>query len=382
MIRVGIFISQLTEGEAGRAVSDLSLHLSKQKECFVLVDKLLKADYPYGGELVSLESKNVLKKVYQLKQFKKDYALATMISFTTWPNLLNIYTRKKERVIISVRELLSFEQSGLLKEVELLLMKLYYPKADMIVVPLQGIKNELIEEFKLDESKIKVIHHPVNVTKIRNLADEKFDSAYKELYAHPVVITLGRLTKQKGQRQLIKAFRKMKEEVPGAKLLILGEGEMKQNLQQLVADLELEKDVVLGGMPENPYKYLAKAAVAVFPSLSEKYPFELCEAMACGVPVIASDCKAGPREILAPGTKFGQEMTEPEEARYGTLIPVCNEGISNFIEDLTKEEQILSQSLVKAVKEQEYYRKRTGQALERVQEFDQNITMNLWDKLV
>lgn len=382
MIRVAVFISQLTQGEAGQAVSNLSLHLQEKKDCFVVVDSLLRTDYPYGGELISLDSKNLVKKFYQLKQFKKDYAVATMVSFTTWPNLLNIYTKNKERVIISVRELLSFERSGLMREVESYLMKLCYPKADLLVVPLAQIKKELLEEFKLDESKIKVIHNPVKVTKIRNLVEEKLDINYKELYAHPVVVTMGRLTIQKGQRQLIKAFKKMKEEVPGAKLLILGEGEMKENLQQLVVDLELENEVFFGGLPENPYKYLAKAAVAAFPSIYEEYPFELCEAMACGVPVIASDCKVGPREILAPDTEFGRVLTEPEEAKYGTLIPACNEGISNYIEELAKEEQMLCQSLVKAVKEQELYRKRAAQALERVQEFNREKIMGLWDKIL
>lgn len=382
MIRRAVFISQLTEGEAGRTAADLSLHLSEKNECFVVVENSQKADYPYGGNLVSLDSKNFLTKTYQLKQFKDDFAVVTVVSFGTWPNLLNIYTRKKERVIISVRESLSLAGGGLIKEAEQYLMKKYYPKADRIVVPLAEIKKELLTELKIDESKISVIYNPINVAKIKSLVQEKQEFEFRDIYAHPVVVNTGKLTKGKGHRQLIKAFKKMKDEVPGAKLHLLGDGDMKGILLQLVDDLDLENDVFFGGGDENPYRYLAKAAVAVFPSEYEEYPYDLCEAMACGVPVLASDCKKGPREILTADTEIRPATRELEEARYGALLPVCKEGISNYIEDLTPEELILSQAMVKAVKEQEFYRKRAALALERVEDFNREKIMAMWDKLV
>jgi glycosyltransferase involved in cell wall biosynthesis len=382
MIRRAVFISQLTEGEAGRTAADLSLHLSEKNECFVVVDNSPKADYLYGGNLVSLDSKNLLKKIYQLKQFKDDYAVVTMVSFATWPNLLNIYTRKKERVVISVRESLSSVDGGLFKEAEQYLMKQYYPKADRIVVPLESIKKELLAELKIDESKISVIYNPINIAKIRSMVQEKLEFDFRDIYAHPVVINTGKLTKGKGHRQLLKAFKKVKEEVPGAKLHLLGDGDMKGNLQQLVDDLDLENDVFFGGGDENPYRYLAKAAVAVFPSTHEEYPYDLCEAMACGVPVLASDCKKGPREILTADPEFRPVTGGLEEVKYGTLLPVCKEDLSNYIEDFTPEELILAQGMVKAVKEQDFYRKRATLALERVEEFNREKIMAMWDKLI
>lgn len=109
------------------------------------------------------------------------------------------------------------------------------------------------------------------------------------------------------------------------KLAILGRGELEDYLKQLACEMDLEKDVYFLGFQKNPFKFISKSKIYVFPSLYEGFPNALCEAMACGVTVISSDCKSGPREILAPETNIDGETKIIEYAKYGMLLPVCDD---------------------------------------------------------
>lgn len=390
MRRVAILTSQLTESEAGRIASKLSQSLPEQYyEKYLVLDNAQEIAYSYRGDLIDLKTKvsanllekvfRYIKKVYQVKRIKKGYKIDTAISFLTEPNIINIITKKRDKVIIVVQKLPQGGVRGLREELGHLFTKLFYQDADTIVVPLQEIKQGLMEKFNLEENKIKVIYNSCAVEKIKKQVREELEVEYRALFTYPVIINVGRLSSQKGQWPLIKAFKKVKDEIPSAKLLLLGEGEMEEHLKRLVADLELEGEVHFPGMPLNPYKFMARANVCVFPSLYEDYPHELCAAMACGVPVVATDCPGGPREILAPETKFEEKTKEIELASCGILIPVCGAGISNYIEGLTEEEVLLSKSIIRAIKQREdLLHKQVEQAKKRVQEFSGENTMRLW----
>ena len=126
----------------------------------------------------------------------------------------------------------------------------------------------------------------------------------------PVVLSVGRLTatNQKDFPTLIEAFAQVRQIRP-ARLLILGEGEQRPKLEAMVKQLGLEQDVILPGFVENPYPYMARAALFVLSSRWEGLPGALIEALYCGAPVVATDCPSGPREILAGG-------------QHGRLVPV------------------------------------------------------------
>ena len=128
----------------------------------------------------------------------------------------------------------------------------------------------------------------------------------------PVILAAGRLTEQKDYPTLLRAFSTLRE-AHRARLLILGEGELRPSLESLVAELGLVDDVIMSGYADNPYRYMARAAVFVLCSAWEGLPNALIEAMAVGTPVVATDCESGPREILAGG-------------RYGILTPVGDAG--------------------------------------------------------
>jgi len=124
----------------------------------------------------------------------------------------------------------------------------------------------------------------------------------------PVVMGIGRLAPKKDFTTLVRAFAEVRQDVR-ARLMILGEGPERAELESLVRTLDLEADVALPGFVDNPYAYLARASLFVLSSRWEGLPTVLIEAMFCGAPVVSTDCPSGPHEILNGG-------------RYGRLVPV------------------------------------------------------------
>jgi len=131
-------------------------------------------------------------------------------------------------------------------------------------------------------------------------------------------VTIGRLDEGKNHQLLIKAMR----EVDG-NLYIIGDGVLRRYLEQLIYTLNLTDRVFLVGKQKNPYKYLAKADIFLFSSNREGFPNVLVEALACEIPIISTDCKSGPREILAPDSDITFSLRNSIEiAKYGILTPI------------------------------------------------------------
>ena len=122
-----------------------------------------------------------------------------------------------------------------------------------------------------------------------------------------MILAAGRLHIQKDFPTLLRAFALVRKEIP-SRLVILGEGEKRKELEDLAQELGIRKDLDLPGFVENPYKYMKRAAVFVLSYQWEGLPTVLVEAMACGCPVVSTDCPSGPREIL-------------ENGRWGKLVP-------------------------------------------------------------
>lgn len=188
------------------------------------------------------------------------------------------------------------------------LMRRHYPSADGVVAVSKGVADDLARFARLPRERISVINNPV-VTD--DLLEAKCVNAEHPWLADgtvPVIVAVGRLTRQKDFGTLLRAFALVQERRP-ARLLILGEGEDKASLQALARDLGLEERVEMPGFVPDPLAYVAKASVFVLSSAWEGLGNALIEALACGCPVVSTDCPSGPSEIL-------------EDGKYGRLVPV------------------------------------------------------------
>ncbi|MBW2174070.1 MAG: glycosyltransferase, partial [Deltaproteobacteria bacterium] len=179
-------------------------------------------------------------------------------------------------------------------------MRLIYPLADAIVAVSHGVAEDLSKITGLPIDRIQVIPNPVIVPRLATLAGHSVAHPWFNENQVPVILGVGRLTRQKDFPTLIKAFATVRAERP-CHLVIIGEGRDRPALERLAAGLGIEDDVDLPGFAENPYAYMSRAALFVLSSLWEGSPNVLTEALSLGVPVVSTDCPSGPSEILAGG---------------------------------------------------------------------------------
>jgi glycosyltransferase involved in cell wall biosynthesis len=179
-------------------------------------------------------------------------------------------------------------------------MRLLYPMAHVVVAVSEGVARDLVELTGLSRERIQVIRNPVVTPAMFRLVREPIDHPWYDDLSRPVIIGIGRLTRQKDFPTLIRAFARVRSQLH-CRLMILGEGRDRSMLSGLAHDLGIGADVALAGFVVNPYPFLGRASLFVLSSLWEGSPTVLTEAMALGVPVVATDCPSGPREILRSG---------------------------------------------------------------------------------
>ena len=166
-----------------------------------------------------------------------------------------------------------------------------------VVAVSRGVAANFVETVNVAPDRITTIYNPVVTPKLTRLAEEEPDHPWFRDDGPPMVLGVGRLTAQKDFPTLIEAFRLVRAERL-CRLLILGEGSMRHELERSVRELGLEESVRLPGWAENPYAFMAQATLFVLSSSHEGLPTVLIEALACGCPAVSTDCPSGPAEIL------------------------------------------------------------------------------------
>lgn len=189
-----------------------------------------------------------------------------------------------------------------------LLARLLYPWADGVVAVSHGVAKDLACTTTLPLRCIQTIYNPVITAELFTSAEESVEHPWFQSQDVPVLLGVGKLEAQKDFPNLIRAFARVRQVRP-ARLVILGWGPDRPQLEALIRELELQEDVDLPGYVQNPYAYMARSSIFVLSSAWEGLPTVLIEAMALGIPVVSTNCESGPSEILADG-------------EYGYLTPV------------------------------------------------------------
>jgi len=147
--------------------------------------------------------------------------------------------------------------------------------------------------------RIQIVHNPVDLDAVRSMADEPLDPSHEAVWSHPAIVAAGRLADAKNYPLLLDAVAVLRRTVP-ARLFILGQGEREAGMRDQIERLGLGDAVVLCGFQKNPWKYIARADLFALTSRYEGFGNVLIEAMACGVPVVATS-SPGTREIVTAG---------------------------------------------------------------------------------
>jgi glycosyltransferase involved in cell wall biosynthesis len=189
-----------------------------------------------------------------------------------------------------------------------------------MVVPSQDILTDLCENIGLSQHRLPMrrIPNPVDVADVRLKAAEEPEQRDLLSGTMPVILGVGRLARQKNFGLLIRAFSRLRKERP-ARLLLLGSGPERERLESLVAALSLEEDVLMPGMVRNPFPYMARADVFALSSEEEGFGLVLVEAMAIGLPIVATRCPGGPSEILEEG-KCGILVSTGDEVEMANAL--------------------------------------------------------------
>ncbi len=248
-----------------------------------------------------------------------------ILTFERYPAYINIILafllHKKSIVYVQNPINESFDQiykNKFLKTFHIFLHSLVFRYTKTVVVS-QGIKNELIEIFGINNKKIVVSRPWIDIDHVLKLSDEKLTAKEKRLLSNKkIFITVGNLNRQKNHSMLIKTFYLVSKRIKNILLLIVGEGSERSNILKAIEKYHLHGKVILLGSQNNPYKYMRASNVFILPSKFEGYPHVLIEAIVCGLPIIAIDSPFGVREIIAPGPR-----------KYGTLIPNNKSVIKN-----------------------------------------------------
>ena len=187
-------------------------------------------------------------------------------------------------------------------------MRRWYPAADAAITPSQGVGDDLIRIAGVPTERLHVVRNPILNSRFHALAEEPLEHPWYRDADRPVILGVGSLEPRKDFATLIRAFALVRAQRP-ARLVILGKGRERESLLALAQSLGVAEDVDLPGYEPNPYRHMRQASLFVLASRREGASAVIVEALACGTPVVSTDCPSGPAETLQQG-------------RIGKLVPV------------------------------------------------------------
>lgn len=328
----------------GRQVAVITMTSDESQPFFPLDPRVQLVSLNVAGESNCLTEAiwNNVCRIRALRDALRSLRPQVVLSFVDRMNVVCLAATigTKLRVVVSERTDPAFYNIG---GVWQFLRWLLYRKAHRIVVQTDVAREYFLPRF---DGKVAVIPNPVLHPSIHR------DAGYKET----VVVAMGRFSKEKRFDLLLKAFGRLKNKYPDWTLTILGDGALRPLLESLRDELGLAGRVRMPGNVSDPYAYLHQASLFVMCSDFEGFPNALCEAMACGLPVIATDCPSGPREIVRDG-------------KNGVLIPPDNE-------------EALVAAMDRLIADREERQRLGAQAADVIRRFSIERVMKMWDDVL
>ncbi|WP_330203109.1 glycosyltransferase [Cyanobacterium sp. Dongsha4] len=358
--KILFFTSSLGKGGAEMHLLRLLNYIDKTKFHVSLAlassggsyEKFLKPEIKIYHLLTGKLNSNTLrlvKSIGPLRALIKKEQPDIVCSVMDRPNVIAILTclglNPKPKLSLCVQNPPSYKYKTLLP-----FIAMTYPKADLVISLSQGVLDDLLNIVPAIEKKIQVIYNIGFDERVLSLAQEPLPANI--LTSNPIIVSCGRLTEQKDYPCLIEAFYEVRKKIP-AELWILGEGKLKNSLEQQIINLDLKPFVNFLGFKDNPYKYIAKADVFALSSLYEGFGNVIVEAMACKTAVVSTNCPFGPQEIITNNVD-------------GLVAPV-------------REPHALANCLLKVLQDQQLKEKLQKQGISRAKAFSPEVIVSHYE---
>ena len=406
MKKIAIITPFLANGGLEKVAIVGAEELSKYFDVTLIVMDSFHIDYPYNGKMidlkVSLMDRGVFKRLYniasstlKLRKLKKEHGFDLVISHGELANLPNVFSGGKSNILAVHENRFAAIKDLQGKFVNKIIKYIYSAKSvSKIVTVSEGIRESFIENLGIDEDAIVTIYNPYHINEIKILSTEELGE-YKSLFQYQVLLNAGRLTMQKGQWYLLRIFKELKKSNLDLKLMILGDGEMKEKLINLSENLGLKTysiwedkvfdnsyDVYFMGFQKNPFKFIQASNLFAMTSLWEGFGNTIVEAMACETPVISTDCKSGPGEIIYPALEKDDIAKEPLYDGFGVLMPIFKSEFVGEYRALDDNELLWVNTLDNLLKDEKRLSEYKKIGSEHVEMFRFEVIMQEWRTLI
>lgn len=371
--KVGIVVNSLNYGGNERSAINIAKNLPGDFDATIIIQESIES-IPYDGKVISLDlpckegffgkAVNSIRRLLRLKKIIKDNHFDCLLIILPITNIIN-YSQFDCKKIVSCREYGDLvNHPHAYKEMT--------KKSDMIVFNSVEQQSYFVRKNPELSDRTTTIYNILDVDGIKAKAKDSPEKNFIDFtQGKKTIVSVGRFAEQKAFCHLLKSFRLVVNEEPDARLVMIGDGKLRSNIEDLIHKLDLDKVVLLLGFKQDLHKYVANSMVFTLTSYSEGFPNVLIEALACGTAVVATDCSSGPLEILAPGelkrikdgyqiSEYGirtMEFDKDENAWNPAFIYKCHEVFAQAILVLLQDVRLREEYEIKGLARAESFRK-------------------------
>lgn len=374
-----LIITKLNNGGAEKNIVLLADRLKIMYNVIIVTFDNSKQEYYTNAPIIDLKIGkqknkilkmiNIIKRKERIKEIKKNYGIDCSISFLTGPNFINIISKRNEKTIISIRNYMSKKKHKIINKI---LNRYCTSKADKVVCVCEEVRKDQINFFKVSEDKLITIY---------NTSKNNFDSeiAYHDKAKN--IITIGRFTDQKAQWHIIRAFRNVVIKHPDICLNIIGRGPLKEKFDRIIRLYELEKNIKILKFTDGPEEFIKKSDIFILNSTYEGMSNVILEAMSVGIPIIATDCYGGNREIIEPKLQDKKRIKNAMYAENGVLVPI-DWSKNYYSKKLSKQEKQLADVINELIENNQQRKKYAIQSKNRSKDFNDETNLIKWRMII